>query len=173
MKKSTSQIIEKFPRFKDQIHAYENMLLANNALKDLNSVESTFLKLIWFFENPEQETFDLRTLYLHLENDWLEFALELIVQFYREDTYLIRKPSFCIIKESSDYLNLTQFAEFLSANGLNYNRQKLNLYFSRGIVPKPDLIIGNVKYWSKKTVEYYKKTEENRPKFKKGRKNEG
>ena len=50
---------------------------------------------------------------------------------------------------------MSQFADYLSSKGLRYDRQKLNLYFERGKVPQPDLVIGGVKYWSGKTVQKY------------------
>lgn len=169
MKKTTGDILKVFPKFEKHVLAYENMLLVNEALKDLNNVESTFLKLIWFFENPEQESFDIRLLYLHLDNDWLEFALKLITEYFREDTYLIREPSYSLIKDGSDFFSLTQFADYLAEQGLRYDRQKLNLYYTRDLVPKPDIVVGGVKYWSLKTVQKYKEQEEIRLK----RKNEG
>lgn len=169
MKKATGEILKTFPSFEKHVLAYENMLLVNEALKGLNSVESTFLKLIWFFENPEQESFDIRLLYLYLDNDWLEFALKLITEYFREDTYLIREPSYSLIKDGSDFFSLTQFADYLAEQGLRYDRQKLNLYYTRDLVPKPDIVVGGVKYWSLKTVQKYKDQEEIRLK----RKNEG
>ena len=173
VKKATSEILKMFPKFEKHVLAYENMLLAHDALKDLDNFQSTFLKLIWFFEDPEQESFDLRLLYLHLDNDWLEFALKLITEYFREDTYLIREPSFSLITDGSDYFSLTQFADYLAEHGLRYDRQKLNLYYTRGIVPKPDLVVGGVKYWSLKTVLLYKNREEIRLKEKEEEKGEG
>lgn len=171
MKKSTLKIIEKFPIFKEHVHAYENMLLVNVALKDLNDLEATFLKLLWFFENPEKENFEIKFLYLNLDNDWLEFALELITEFFREDTCLISEPKYSLIKDGSNYFSLTQFASYLAQEGLRYDRQKLNIYYERGLVPKPDLIIGGVKYWTEKTVQHYKEQEVIRLKSKKEKAN--
>ncbi|MBT2758004.1 hypothetical protein J7E71_19215 [Mesobacillus foraminis] len=132
------------------------------ALQELDEFEATFLRLARFFETPGKESFDLGFLYRHLDNDWLEFALELITDFFREETYLIQKPTYSLIKDGSDYYSLTQFAEELSKRGLRYDRQKLNLYFERGKVPQPDLVVGGVKYWSKKTVRIYGDQEESR-----------
>jgi len=162
----TRKIVEKFPGLENHIHAYENMLLVHNALKDLDDVQSTFLKLVWFFEKPDQESFDIRLLYIHLENDWLEFALELITEYFREETFLIQNPTYILIKDDSEYFSLTQFADYLADQGLRYDRQKLNLYYGRGLVPDPDLVIGGTKYWSKKTIQHYKDQEEIRLKSK-------
>jgi protein involved in sex pheromone biosynthesis len=162
MKKATRRIIEKFPKFEARLNNHENISLDESVLKELDQVQGTFLKLAWFFEAPKKESFDLGSLYRHLDNDWLEFALELITEYFREDTYLIQKPSYSLIKDGSDYLSLSQFAEELRKRGLRYDRQKLNLYFERGKVPQPELVIGGVKYWSKKTVQLYGEQEERR-----------
>jgi hypothetical protein len=102
-------------------------------------------------------------LYHHLEDEWLEFALELMVQFFREDTYLIQKPTFSILREPTDnYFNQKQFADFLSENGLHYDKRKLNVYYSRGKLPKADIELAGTPYWSKYTVEGFYKKEKNR-----------
>ena len=86
-------------------------------------------------------------------------ALKLITQFFQKDTYLIQNSSFVIIKDGSDYLNLTQFAQFLTDQGLRYDRQKVNLYYERGKIPQPDLLIGGTKYWSRETATRYTEQE--------------
>lgn len=162
MKKTTQRIIEKFPLLEEKLNDYRNTFLSEEALQELDEIEATFLRLARFFETPGKESFDLGYLYRHLDNDWLEFALELITDYFREDTYLIQKPSYSLIKDGSDFYSLTQFAEELSNRGLRYDRHKLNLYFERGKVPQPDLVVGGVRYWSKKTVELYSEREEKR-----------
>ncbi|WP_121614220.1 hypothetical protein [Mesobacillus foraminis] len=139
MKKTTQRIIEKFPMLEELLSDYDN---SGGALGEFDEIEAAFLGLARFFESPGKESFDLGTLYRHLDNDWLEFALELITDYFREETYLIQKPSYSIIKDGSDFYSLTQFAEELSKRGLRYDRQKLNLYFERGKVPQPDLVVG-------------------------------
>ena len=94
-----------------------------------------------------------------MDNDWLEFALELITEYFRKATYLIKKPTYSLIKDVSDYHSLSQFADYLSQKGLRYDRQKLNLYYERGKAPESDLLVGGVKYWSIKTVKSYTKKE--------------
>ncbi|QWC25155.1 hypothetical protein KJK41_22060 (plasmid) [Bacillus haikouensis] len=155
MKKTTGRIVETFPQFKGKLKAYENPMLVEEAQKGLNEIQATFLQLAWFFEDPENEAFDMGLLYRHLDNDWLEWALELITEYFRNDTYLIQKPTYSLIREGSDYKNMSQFADYLSEQGLRYDRQKLNLYFKRGKVPQPDLVVGGIKYWSKETVQSY------------------
>ncbi|MEK5066843.1 hypothetical protein [Cytobacillus sp. FSL R5-0596] len=159
MKKATQRIIEKFPNLKEKLNNDENLFLSEE-VQELDETQITFLKLACFFEAPDKRSFDLGYLYRSLDNDWLEFALELITEYFRDDTYLIQKPSYSLIKEGSDFYSMAQFADELNKRGLRYDRQKLNLYFQRGKVPQPDLVIGGVKYWSEKTVQLYGDQEE-------------
>lgn len=155
MKKTTQRIVEAFPVLKNILNNNDLCPSENELIKRLNDIEKTFLELACFFEEPNKNSFDLSSLYNYLDNDWLEFALELITIYFREDTYLIQNPSYSLIKDGSEYVSLSQFAKELNSKGLNYNRQKLNLYYSRGKIPQPDLIIGGTKYWNKKTVQDY------------------
>jgi hypothetical protein len=52
MKKATRRIVEKFPQLEYKLNTYENISL-EEALKGVDEVQSTFLKLAWFFEEPE------------------------------------------------------------------------------------------------------------------------
>jgi hypothetical protein len=156
LKRSTKRIIDTFPHFEDKLMAYKNILLVEEAMKGLNPVEATFLKLAWFFEEPEHENFNIGLLYQYLDNDWLELALELITQFFKEDTYLIEQPTMSIIRNgNNEYFNQKHFADFLSENDLNYDKRKLSVYYSRGKIPKPDVELAGTPYWSKSTVEYF------------------
>jgi len=59
-------------------------------------------------------------------------------------------------------LNQSQFAKYLTGQGLKYDRQKIDLYIDRGKLPQPDLIVGGTKYWSHSTAERYSEKEKNR-----------
>lgn len=86
-----------------------------------------------------------------------------MVQFFREDTYLIQKPTFSILRETNDnYFNQKHFADFLSENGLHYDKRKLNVYYSRGKLAKADIELAGTPYWSKYTVEGFYKQEKSR-----------
>jgi hypothetical protein len=149
LKKATKQIIEIFPNLEEK--------------KELNEVEATFLKLACFFEDPEHQDFNIGLLYKHLDNDWLELALELMVQFFSEDTYLIKRPALSFVRKGSNgYFNQKQFADFLAENGLNYDKRKLNVYYKRGKISEPDLEIGGTTYWSKASVEKFCEQEKRR-----------
>jgi hypothetical protein len=159
MKKTTQRIVEQFANLKEKVVKKQGSSIVDDAIHLSNPVEQTFLQLALFFEYPEEAHFDLASLYKDLDNDWLEWALKLITQFFQEDTFLIQNPSFTMIKDGSDYLNLTQFAQFLTEQGLRYDRQKVNLYYERGKIPQPDLLIGGTKYWSRDTATKYSKEE--------------
>ncbi|MBH0158587.1 hypothetical protein IHV10_19575 [Fictibacillus sp. 5RED26] len=159
MKHTTKKIVDVFPDLR--MHFDKRSYNDDAVLSTLEPVKRTFLQLGGFFEQPEEE-FNLALLYKHLDNDWLEFALELITEYFRKDTYLIQKPTYSLIREGSHYKSMSQFADYLSEQGLRYDRQKLNLYFERGKVPHPDLVVGGVKYWSDETVQTYAEQEINR-----------
>ena len=166
MKRTTRRIVEKLPNLKDKIVANESTSMVEEALQSLSLVDQTFLKLAWFFENPEKANFHLTSLYQNLDDDWLEWALELITLYFKEDTYLIQKPSISIIRDGSDYLSQSHFADYLNENGLTYTRQKINNYLVRGKLPEPDVEIDGTKYWNRSTAERYCLQELNR--FNKG-----
>jgi hypothetical protein len=153
MKRTTRRIVEKLPNLEDKIVAHESVLLAEEALQSLDKVDQTFLKLAWFFENPEEANFNLTCLYQNLDDDWLEWALELITLYFSEDTYLIKKPSYSIIRDGSEYVNQSHFADYLNENGLTYTRQKINNYLVRGKIPEADVEIDGTKYWKLSTVK--------------------
>ncbi|MFS0783509.1 hypothetical protein [Bacillus sp. 1P06AnD] len=159
MTKATEVIIEHFPNLKVHLKSYESILMAEETLQSLDSTQQTFLKLAWYFQKPDQNNFDLNSLYRNLEGEWLQLALELIYIFFKEDTYLIKDSSFLFFRDNSleDYLNQAQFAQFLSKNGLKYSRMKLRTYYERGHIPKEDLLVGTSKYWHIDTCKNYLK----------------
>jgi hypothetical protein len=161
MKHTTKKIQDVFPDLEQRLLGKEDV--NEEALNAMNPVKRTFLQLGWFFEHPGEGHFNLALMYQHLDGDWLEFALELITRYFRDETYLIQKPSYSLIKDGSDYLNLTEFARYLTDHGVSYDRQKLNLYYERGKVPKADLFLGSgTKYWHLSTVQAFCEKEKNR-----------
>lgn len=166
MKRTTLRIVEKFPHLEKIIALNENELLDQELFQSISKVDQTFLRLAYFFENPEKENFNVTLLYKGLDNDWLEWALELIALYFKEDTYLIQNPSISIIREGSEYYNQSHFAEYLNTCGLNYTRQKVKNYYSRGKIPKADLVIDGTTYWTQSTVEKYGEQEKKRLKIK-------
>jgi hypothetical protein len=47
-------------------------------------------------------------IYKHLDNDWLELALELVVEFFYDDTYLIQKPNLSLFEMKVTYVPVTK-----------------------------------------------------------------
>lgn len=164
MRKTTQRIVKQFPFFEQKLQDCHNVLLFEQALQSLDSdVEKTFFKLAWFFENPEEESFDLGCLYKHLQDDWLEFALEVIAFYFKYDTYLIKESkSPLIIKDN--YVSQSEFARILNEKGLDYTQNKIAVYRQRGKFPQEDAVIGGVPYWTRESVEKFseeKMTEKN------------
>lgn len=157
MKKTTERIFKYFPKAKEKLL----LALKNETVNvsDLSQMEYTFYSLALFFEKPESYSFDLGMFYASLENEWLEFALELVAIYFQKETSLIQKPSFSIIKEQDEFLNSSQFAELLCDHGLKYDRAKIKNYYDRGKLPDADIIIAGVKYWRKETAEAFCKEE--------------
>lgn len=162
MKKSTQMILNYFPMIEDHINDVDSVVLRDKTLSDLDNPEYTFLCLVWFFENPNKENFDLGILYKNLDDYWLSKALECIYVFFTKDTYLIKKPTFSIISDKDTLYNQADFVKYLdqykSLHGRNFSRAMLNTYVKRGIVPQPDVVIGNNKYWNEESCEEYAKT---------------
>jgi hypothetical protein len=55
IKTATKSIIEKLPVLEKYSNSNESTLLSDQVLSDLTEVEQVFLRLAWFFENPEKE----------------------------------------------------------------------------------------------------------------------
>lgn len=155
MKNATAMIVERFPGLEKELKTNASSILIDQTLNELSDVEQVFLKLAWFFEEPDNENFNLESIYKHLQDQWLEFALEVIYVFFRQDTYLLQDPSHLIIRDGDYYMNQSRFAEFLNENGLKYDRAKLKVYIDRGKVPKPDIIISGTMYWERSTCEKF------------------
>lgn len=139
MKNATEKIIENFPNLEKYL-VNESVLPTDETLSNLSDVEEVFLRLAWFFESPETEKYNLENFYKYLEDEWLELGLEAIHLFFTNDTHLIKRPNPPIITDG-DYMNQSKFAEFLSQNGLNYDKAKLSVYIQRGKAPKDDITI--------------------------------
>ncbi|MFG6121126.1 hypothetical protein [Thalassobacillus sp. B23F22_16] len=159
MKKATEKIINYFPSLKDNIPDCDSILLEEQTLQELSDTEQVFLKMIWFFEQPSQNNFNLYDLLEYLDQDWLSLALESIMTFFYKDNYFGDNPGFSLITDESDYMNQTNFANFLNEHkklhGRNFSRPMLNSYLNRGIIPTPDLELAGTKYWLKETCESY------------------
>lgn len=155
MKNTTQKIINQFPQLKPLLDKSNKEVLKTSST--LSELEKTFLQLARFFEKPNEEALSLQLLYQHLEDEWLEFALQLIVEFFRNETYLIKNPNFSIIRDSQDYYTQSDFARYLEDKGIHFPQNKIAVYRKRGKFPKEDLLIAGTPYWSKYTVESFAK----------------
>lgn len=162
MKNASKLIIEKFPYLHEHINAHQNVLARQQVINDMdNQIEETFIELLWFFEDPNNNSFDLQVVYKTLNDDWLLFALEVIEVFFRNDLYLINKPLNSLIV-TDDYVDQSGASRQLILNGLeSYTQNKVATYIYRDTFPEPDLIISNKRYWKKSTISDYAKMENN------------
>lgn len=89
-------------------------------------------------------------------------SLRKYIYFFEQDTYLLKEPKFELVKETDTFYNQSDFAVFLNehknVHQKNYSRQMVHTYLKRGLLPKPDLIIGNTKYWKEETSINYLKS---------------
>lgn len=156
MSKTIELLLNAYPYLEDKMNAYENVFMHDEALRTLEREEErTFLKLLWFFKNPKENSFDINLLYQHLIGEKLVFALDLIAHYFRNDTYLLQGSSHKLILSSTEYFSQSEFARELINAGLDYTQAKVATYRKRGKFVEEDVIISGVPYWSKGTVENY------------------
>ncbi|MDX5917502.1 hypothetical protein [Bacillus cereus group sp. BfR-BA-01026] len=156
MSKTIGLLLNSYPWLEDKLNAYENVFTHDEALRSLETEEErTFLKLIWFFENPKENSFDINLLYQNLVGERLAFALDLIASYFRNDTYLLQGTGHNLILSSTEYVNQSEFARELINAGLDYTQAKVATYRKRGKFAEEDVVISGVPYWSRATVENY------------------
>lgn len=155
MKKATKHVLKTFPFLKEHIKKERK---GDEVLGTLTDEEKVAMKMIWFFEAPDRERFDIHELYGYLSDGQLASALEAINIFFLEDTYLLKEANFNVIRDDEEFLNKTSFATFLTENGVSFSRAKLTMYDKRGVLPEADVVIAGIKYWKKTSCEKYLKT---------------
>lgn len=165
MKKATEFLCESNPlvekHYNKSLEAIENLSLTNT--------DKTLLNLVKFFEAPDNNSFDIKEIYLNLSDDWLLLALEAIQIFFHKDTYLVNsysKGDLLFERGKNQYekseleknlLTQKRFSQFLSENGLPFSEAKVSTYIKRGTFPEADVELFNKKYWKKETCEMYLK----------------
>lgn len=156
MKKATRNIIESLPILEKHLPNGEGMSTYSDEFKALNETEKTLLQLVWFFEKPTEFNFHLQDIYDNLSDDWLVLALDSIFLFFEKDTYLIHNTkTHSFTSDGEDYLNQKEFVDFLNENGQNYSAAKMSVYINRKIIPIPDLVISDTRYWRKDTCKKF------------------
>ncbi|WP_235033605.1 hypothetical protein [Bacillus paranthracis] len=64
MTKTVGLLLNSYPYLEEKLNAYENVFTHDEALRALETEEErTFLKLLWFFKNPKENSFDINLLY--------------------------------------------------------------------------------------------------------------
>jgi len=154
MKSATRNIIEYLPSVENNLKDKVSTKKPTDSLDtvDLDHVIDTFTKLAKFFESPEKEVFNLQDIYNNLDDSWLRLALDSISLFFEEDTYLIKDSEPIIMKEE-DYLSQKEFANYLNENGQKFSEAKMSVYVQRNVIPEPDLMVINRRYWKKETCK--------------------
>ncbi len=150
MKNSLNNIYSRFPNVK--------IKKVNQDLQVTNT-EDIFYQLSLFLEDPETYAFNINLIYKYLRNEDLLFALSIIVDFFQSETKLIDSSLNRFIHqnifEKEKFYNQTMFANYLKENGHNFTPHKLRVYYVRGKLPKPDLVINGTPYWFEATVIKY------------------
>ena len=103
MKKTTRSILDTFPMLEPYLLKEASSPFSAEDIVKLNDIEQTFLKLAWYFEDPSEHDFNLRDIYETLSDDWLAFALEKIMLFFRDDTYLLKEDKVSIVTDGDEY----------------------------------------------------------------------
>ena len=146
MKKSVEMIYNQYP------HLEKYDMTKNDVERD-----RVLYALTRFFLYPDTEYFDLKTLYVCLENQDLQLALNAIQTFFSQDTYLLREDVEPMIlqPEQNPLMNQKGFVDLLVEHGLNFDKSKLNVYKNRGLLPIPSLYISGKPYWYKSQILKY------------------
>lgn len=154
MNNSIRFILKEFPKV-------EKAFLSNQEedTKILDTDEKIILDLVNFFDNPREKEFNLGSIFNNLNSIYLPSVLESIYLFFKKDTYLLPEESFSFISAENEFLNQSDFVNFLDErfdlHGKNFSRAMFNTYLKRGNIPDPDLVISNNKYWTKETAKNY------------------
>jgi hypothetical protein len=102
MKHSTQKMVIQFPHLEEKLQAWQEGKSKKSVVEGLGEIEYTFFKLACFFEDPKNHEFNLQWVFQNLQDERLELSLELMIEFFRKDTYLIQQPTFSLIREGED-----------------------------------------------------------------------
>ncbi|EJQ01757.1 hypothetical protein [Bacillus cereus] len=157
MKKSLEEIYKKYPKVKESM---------NGTLCPLTNVEDTFYQLSLFINDPSLYSFNMNTLYTHLKDNDLLFALQTIIKFFQQDTNLISEKDILKISEEDLHkekiYNQKMFSEYLTQSGVPYSQAKFHTYYKRGKIIDADIIIAETPYWFESSVIKFAKEEKNK-----------
>lgn len=131
--------------------------------KKLDGPKQVFARLAAAIFN--QDSFPLH-LFNGLSDDELKIAFEAI-KHCKDDKAVYNLPEYAlIIKENAeaeqytteeadteDYLGQTQVANMLQEKGIDLDRRKIAVYYQRGHLPTPAVMLGKTPGWKKETIE--------------------
>lgn len=166
MKMSLKYVYERYPNVKDKVEGK-----TKGKEVQLTNTEDAFYQLALFFNDPDGYSFNVAVLYKNLQDDDLSYALQALLYFFRNDTYLIKhkeKISPFLISEHDEIdteglYNQTKAADYLQSFGLNYSQSKIATYLSRGgNIPSPDITIRGKPFWYETTLKLFAEEESNR-----------
>lgn len=140
-----------------QVNAFQEQL------KTLDGVPKIFAHLAVAIFN--QDSFPLH-LFNGLSDEELKTAFEAI-KHCKDDKAIYNLPEYAlIIKENAeaeqytteeadteDYLGQTQVANMLQEKGIDLDRRKIAVYYQRGHLPTPAVMLGKTPGWKKETIE--------------------
>ena len=148
MKKSTKNIITKFPKLTEWIEDGDY-----KETDPLSSHEEAIVRLARFFEYGE--TVELNLLFSEIHPDWIPFVLDQLQTYYYEDSYLAKTAKPLILHDATELLNQKDVAALMNQYGYNMDVKKIHMYRKRGKLPKETINIANKPYWLKEDINDY------------------
>lgn len=159
---SLEKLYERYPVIQEKVER------PNDPALILNSQETVFLNLAYFFKNQKDYQITVNMLLEHLKDQELLFALELLVMFFQKDTTLIKEVNQSFYSSSllkDQLVSATGFAKMVASEieGSKVRPTTIHTYWHRRSkkIPRPDLIIEDVPYWKVEAVSKYIEKEKN------------
>lgn len=153
---SVNKIYTRYPELKKKKQK------ATDPKVPLTTKEAVFIQLINFFERPSENQFSLNTLYEHLEDEELLFALEVIISFFQNDTKLVHQVHQTFYDENflkESFVGQQGFSTMVESaiKDIKFKPAMVHVYWKRKSdkVPKPDLMIEGRPYWKESTVKKF------------------
>jgi len=152
---SINLICNRYPNIKSKMENPDNP----NIL--LTTGEAVFYQMCLFFENPKLHQVSLNTLYDHLKDNDLLFALEMIIYFFKKDTDRVINVDQTFYDNnilSEPLAGQSKFSEMVEAAipDMKFKASMINVYWRRGTrIPNADLIIGGTPYWKESTINEF------------------
>lgn len=144
---STIKIFQTFPRVKELFESDRT-----EAMEKLDTVELVFWDLARFTSEPHLNSFDIHSVYNHLDAEHIALILDILHVFFEKDTYLSKPIPAMVIREDDPFVNQTGFAQIIQEQDESYTVSKVHVYYKRGNLPEPELTIEGKPYWKTSTV---------------------